>query len=605
MSIRKTVITALVLGILLMIYIWDQQRLHTDRAEETRRLRLTDLTEDRINEIRVYAHDEKLVIRRTDEQWMITEPVATPADEMKVRRILTGFVHSRRESSFEVDPSRFKDFGVLESGWRIEFVGRKDRGEEITTRLYLGLPTPLGENYYARIGQNIFLVTSKLHEALSPRLLDVRDRRTLDANLTQATGIWLSWGPNMITANKTAARWFLTQPVDFDADQEALASMLRVWDRAKGADYQDKVNAGLETYGLDKPYWAGTVQVMDAATTRHLTLMIGDAVTTGSEPERYWAKRVDDETVFSIPVRLVNQLMPENDTLMSKNVVTIPLQKIQRAEFNLQGSILNLVRDSTGVWRLEDEPETMLDQKVVGEKLQVLSSLQAMIYLEDGIDLKEETRLSRPILMVSIYSEDGGEPQIIAVGRKHTLEDYSYARRMDTGLTFGIYWQIPGKLFLTRDEVIDHSIFSYSEEVVHRVVIHDNQGQSVEFSRGTGGSWKYTVSTDTRVRKVSSQRMTNLILTVGGLEWSRELYPDDPDDIVIIKTKNLGSPKRTIQLYDIDGESVARLDFAGDESEEAYIRVDETRYYSLDRFRLLGVIESLKGLYGQIGPTRE
>ncbi len=606
MSIRKTLVITLILVVLMMIYVWDQQRLFEGRAEETLKMRLTDLVEGQVREIRCFVGNEKIILRKTDDQWMVVHPVTCRADGIKVQRMIRGLIRSRRESAFDVETNRYVDFGVTESGRRIEYIGRDEQGDEVTTRLFLGLPTPLGEDHYVRIGQNIFLMKSKLYNFLSPDLLGIRDRRTLDANLTQATGVWLSWGPDMIGAGKKGDRWRLFQPIEFDADQEALATMLRAWDRSRGADYQDQDDIRLEDYGLSKPHWAGTVEVWDDETTRQLTMYIGDGVTTGSKPNRYWAKRSNDPVVFSIPARLVYQLMPSTDEFMSKSVVTVPLQKIQKVEFNLRGAVVTIVRDLTGVWRLMDEPAIALDQKVVGDTLQILAMLEAMSYLGDDIELEENTGLNKPTLVVTIHSEDGGGPQIIATGKKNPLEDYVYARRMDSGVSFGIDWKIPGSLFMTRDKFLDRSIFTFSHEVVYKIVILDNDGRRVEFFRGGGGSWKFKASTNTSIGRVSASRMTDLILVIAGLEWTEELYTDDSKDIVIIRSKGLETPKRSIQMFDEDGVSVARLDLApGSSDNRAFIRVDENHFYSVKTFRMISVMESLIRLGREIGQTIE
>ena len=173
-------------------------------------------------------------------------------------------------------------------------------------------------------------------------------------------------------------------------------------------------------------------------------------------------------------------------------------------------------------------------------------------------------------------------------------------------MAFGIDWQIPGSLFLTRDKFLDRSIFTFAHEVVHRIVILDNDGRRVEFFRGPGGSWKFKASTNAGIGRVSASRMTDLILVIAGLEWTEELYTDDSKDIVIIKSKGLETPKRSIQMFDEDGVSVARLDLApGSSDNRAFIRVDENHYYSVKTFRIISVMESLIRLGREIGQTIE
>jgi len=594
MSWKRTVIVAVIAVLAGAWYVWDQKRIEEKEAVETVASRLVTQAKEAFQSVeleRAAAGDVQLV--REDETWRLTEPVATRADETAVNSLIDAIDSSRKENTFEVADGNFEAFGLAEPEIKVQV----QAGEGQITAFELGNRTTDDSAVYARMagGKEVFTVPLNLETQLSKSFTDLRDKRVLPANLNEATTVTLQFEMTTLTAEKSDGKWRLREPIAQPADSAKMSEILRNWNNARASDFIDSDTLNLADFGLEPPALRAIAYVADEATTagRLLAMRIGDTPTTGAA--KRWAMAEGEGGIFQVPATLLTQLQPDLRDLRSKEIFSMTSAEVGKAIFNVNGQVLALERDSADVWHLADDPDAKLDQGTVGAKVSSLTNLQVKEYLELPPD-PAETGLDSPNLIATLVTRDGATSQTVITGRKAGDADYVYARRGDDPEIFGVDWTRPGDFFLTRDDVIDRSIFDFDQSLVQTLRIRDGE-RELTLKRTDSGAWNvFRGEEDDRIGQVEGSYVTPLLYAVTGLDWDLQFDAGDSE----VQQYDLITPSRELTMLDEEDVELGRL--GQGESSDIYVHLVRggNAFFAVGMDDYASVSDSLQSLLDQI-----
>ena len=229
--------------------------------------------------------------------WQIEEPVALKADAEVVDDVLFG-VDSLKAVEFVAEqPTSLKRYGLEDPSMRVSFF----TPDEQPAVLLLGHMQ--GDKVYAKAGnaERVVLVKSQLLELAGLGVAGLRHKQVLDFESEDAFKLTLRHGIAQLTCQKQGVNWRLVSPVQEDAKNGAVNSIIyRLADLT--ADRYLASAPGLNVTLLNKPEVQATVTLKNL---KEYTLQIGGAA---ENDQRYARLRAAPDTVFLLDPSIPDEL---------------------------------------------------------------------------------------------------------------------------------------------------------------------------------------------------------------------------------------------------------------------------------------------------------
>ena len=582
MNIKKTLIIAVLFVAIVGYYAWDQKRLHTKEAGEKLAGRLVKPDMGDLTGIELENDGKKVVLDRKDGQWMLEEPIKARTDKTTIDGLLRTLDTTTREDSFKPEGDLMKDYGIGDTSPKAVVTATSGSYTETIT---LGNKTSDGGKIYARTGagQDLFTVPAALEGQFTKTAQDLRDKRLLPATITEATSVTLNFSGQTIAAVKREGQWQITEPVAYKGDNNAFADLLKEWNSAKASDFVDTGSLALSAYGLDTPFWTGTIYLGQAKGKEAgpMTLKIGNMPTTDSVTR--YAMAEGDPTIFQVQDRLMDKLRPTVDSLRDKSLFTLASKDVGRIVFAGRKSSIALKRDSAGLWQFDDGSGDRVDQGAVNRKLNDLLALKATrIFTPAPPDTV--TGLNEPFVDVTVFSTDGKTSEGLKTASSSPDKDFVYGYDTATGDVVGVDFRAPGQFMISRDDLLDHSRFEIDESLVKKIEVID-AGSTTTLTQADTGSWTQTKAGQTGTTEIDAGRVMNMLYSLTSLTWDRRLDPSLPSDQAQITSQGLENPVKSYILIDGDGAELARLGLGGQSTHDVYVTTGSGQYYTIDKGR--------------------
>ena len=591
MSLKKTLIIAVIFIALLTWYAWDQRRIDEQEAREATQSRLATPAKEALDGITLDGVRGKIVLERQGEKdWRIVEPIVARTEQTKVDALLREIDNARREDAFEPGENGMAEFGLETPSVKAEI---RASGQNYIQNVELGSDTPSKKDVYARVADapEVFTVSTGLRTQLTQSVNDLRDKRLLPANLVLGTTVTLAFDGQTFEAEKRDGKWALNQPVVQAADGDKIGDLLREWNLAKASDFIDSATLDLDALGLNPPAWTGRVYLKEDETTKTLTMWVGSPA---DKPDKYYAKAVDEPGAFLIGADVFEKLKPALGDLRSKELFTLTSWDVGHAVFNVLDYKIELVRDENNQWVFADDPMAPLDQGAIGGKLSELLKLKATRFIDEPVP-DETNGLDRPNLRITISNRDGSIAEGLETGKADSENQFIYARLLGSEELLGVDWKEPGKFFLTRDELLDKALFRFDVDAVSRVELSEAD-RKIVFTRTGDDVWTARAGDEGTTRTLQGMEMIGLLYSATALEWKRRLEPNREGDIQLIKSQNLEDPERELAFFDASGVELGRLGQGGEQGGNVYVRIGADQYFAIANIGM----GALKNAIGQV-----
>ena len=335
---------------------------------------------------------ERTVLRKTDGEWRLTQPIETGADAIEVSGITSGVASLEIERVVADSAADLAAFGLDEPRITLAF---KAEGDTEFTRLMLGDETAIGGDMYATTTNDprVFLVAAYLDGSFDRTTFDLRDKTILHFVRDDVDRLELTTAAHTVAMAENDDSWRLEHPWQAQADSGTVDTLVTRLATGRmqaliASDAED-----LEPYGLAEPRVTAVVGSGSASAT----LQVGDATDAGTVYARDAARTL----IFTIEQSLLDELTRAPDAYRRKDLFEFRSFSATRIEIDQPESRLVLEKsdDDTPVWhRLEPTPGDV-DQAEVSAALSKLSGLRSESFsaadAEAGVDAPVATVTAR------------------------------------------------------------------------------------------------------------------------------------------------------------------------------------------------------------------
>lgn len=259
--------------------------------------RVIDFQRTATHRFTIRQEDSEIVCQKdVDGEWEITAPVALKADEEAVDDLLFGVDALRVVAFVDDQPKNLQSYGLDSPSIEVSFMVPN------TEPAVLLVGKMKGDNIYvkAQNAEPVFLVKKVLLDLVGMGVAGLRNKQILDFDSDAAAKIVLKHGDVNLTCQKQGTNWRLTHPVQEQARNGAIRSIIQQVNRLTVAAFL-AVSPSITTAGFDTPEIRLVVTLKDR--TEHL-LEIGKLA---DDRHHYGRLQNAPDTVF-----LLNKETAEN-----------------------------------------------------------------------------------------------------------------------------------------------------------------------------------------------------------------------------------------------------------------------------------------------------
>jgi len=459
----------------------------TEEAK-TKRKRIFDFDSKDVSSLRIELTNQVFVLEKSDDQWLIKQPVRVRANSSTVNSILDELEFAERSRTIteqELKGASLAQFGLTKPRVRAELQTKKG-----PIGLLVGDDTPTKDALYVQVtGQQSVLVAPRsVYERLNRTLDDLRDRVVMEFSSAAATRFEIRSADRVVelakstTSTNAEPRWALTRPLAARADQRKVSDLLSDLTGLRVLDFVSEDPKDLHTYQLDEPEREVTVWTGESGRT----LLLGRALT--NNPNKVYAKLKSADSIFTVPASSAQKFAVQANDLRDARVLTFAEDDVDGIDLIHGSDKISLVRtDST--WQITAPTAIAAENEVVRQLLGHLEQLSAKQFTADVATDLDKYGLAAPTATVSL--QDGGTNVLaqLLVGAEDASNAVRFVKGADEPFVYGVDTNIDGWLPATYLALRTRRLTDWGPDQIGKVTVENRSGKVV-VERDADKTWR-------------------------------------------------------------------------------------------------------------------
>jgi uncharacterized protein DUF4340 len=401
------VLAVVLLGLGSYIYVFQSKG--SPGAEEARP-RAVEIPKDKIEQFVIKsASGEVSTVTKTGGTWQITAPLAAPADEAVMTRIVTLISGIEITRVVDENPADLAQYGLAPPQVEVTI---KTSGGAGTERLLIGTKAAIGSAVYAQLSSSprVILIDADVEEAANKAPSDLRDKAVFRIDRDKIDSLEIDVAGAAVQLVKQGLEWELMKPLRTHGDLGVVSELLTKLTSLRMASIIDSPAAGSATYRLDKPVVAVTV----AAGSLRETLQIGGR----ADESNSYARNLSRPIVFTIPTSVVDALKNEPWHYRRKDVFEFQTIDATRLEVVRDGRTTVYEKataaGSDGKWRELSPNARDIAPAKMDTALSKLSYLRAATFVQSPAGI---TKSGSGVISVFVKYDEGKKSESVQLAK--------------------------------------------------------------------------------------------------------------------------------------------------------------------------------------------
>jgi hypothetical protein len=377
MSNWMLLIGALLLGVFIFIFERGSENSH----QQMRRSKTVfAVYPESIERILLERDGVQIECTKTAGIWRLTKPADAPLDSGLVEKMIVGLVRVERGELITEKTLRERnltpaDYGFTTPRARITF--KNNRG---TFTWLIGRDAPVGKSLYVMPegGGDIIAAPQTLLNLVPQDPSWIRDRTLFSGEPSAVRGLDLRRTSGFLQLRQPENNgWVLQQPHTGRADKQAVHTLIGKMFSGRIVDFVTDEKSDLTAYGLEKPAFALTIFMQDERTQ---TLLIGKPLP--EKPDVLYAKRVESDSVFTMPAAWAKDLEIDDDLLRSRSVLGLQAERVTAIQLARNEQQLDIVR-TNNQWQIVRPVRWDADPEQIALLLKTLTEATVETFVDE------------------------------------------------------------------------------------------------------------------------------------------------------------------------------------------------------------------------------
>ncbi|HKJ68416.1 MAG TPA: DUF4340 domain-containing protein [bacterium] len=368
--------TTLILLLLLIAvggfyWFWGIKGQETRERQQELANRILPMEQENINRVAlVQAGDTTVVYEQSDDEWTITHPVQTSADQTRIETNLNAFLEAEQKRIIATELTDLQPYGLDRPQAEVA-ITYNDTGK---VTLLIGNQNPTGSSVYAKRddGPSIYTTNTNIVSQGKKQLFDLRDRSIAKFDRNAITKIVISReNGETLEFNKMDGDWRLAEP-QVKAQNSQVSSLLSGLATRQVQEYFEETPVNLDDYGLDNPRILVSLFTND--TTRTAAVQIGNAVDDSNSPD-YYARDLSRPMIFSVGNNVVTNIRKSPFEFQDKGLFAINSGQVTDMKVSWNDTTYQVSKIDTA-WKMMQPVEAQADADKAQRMARSLSNVQ-------------------------------------------------------------------------------------------------------------------------------------------------------------------------------------------------------------------------------------
>ncbi|UCF64230.1 MAG: DUF4340 domain-containing protein [bacterium] len=451
MKLRNTLFLFILfaaLGIYVYLVEFKQYEKKQEAAEESKKL--FSMVKDSVESFTFHNFYGNFTLKRIQDQWKITEPLYTEADESTVNSMVGTLVGAQIETEFEVNPTELVNFGLGQNAVEVRLTDKNGTMDSIR----LGDKTPVGTFVFAnKVDTTIFTINQGIKTAFEKKLFDIRYKNLMQFNRNDVRKIVLLNQHGKMEFEKSGSNDWTFLNIDRLADNTKINSLLSKLNSNQAKEFVDESGEELGKYGLKKSAFAVELFLGPEQGQKRLLL-------SGKLDGKYYAKDESRKPIFIVDSTVFEDVNQTSQDFRGKDIVSFTRNDISRVSISYGDTSFTCVKDSGDNWFLDDSSLTSIQKQKMNTFFSNLDYSNATEFVKDGAYNPANYGLDKPSVEVTLY-DAGGKVLRLILGNKKDINIYAATDQYESVYLIPIRKLREFKLKL--DDILEKPVTSVEE----------------------------------------------------------------------------------------------------------------------------------------------
>ncbi|MFA7256083.1 MAG: DUF4340 domain-containing protein [Kiritimatiellales bacterium] len=541
-------IGAVLLGGFILIF---ERGSETSYQQEQRTRTVFAVYPDSIERILLERDGIQIECTKTAGGWRLTKPADAPLDSGLVEKMIAGLARVERGELITAKTLQERNLTPADYGFDTPRASITFKNNHGTFTWLIGRNAPVGKTLYVMSagGDDIISAPQTLLNLVPQDPSWIRDRTIFSGEPAAVRGLDLRRPEGFLQLRQPENNgWLIQQPHAGRADKPSVHMLIEKILSGRIADFITDEKADLTAYGLEKPAYELTVFMQDERTQ---TLLVGSPLP--EKPELLYAKRIENDSVFTVPAEWVKEFSVDEDLLRSRHVLGLQPDRITAIQLTRNEQQIELIR-TNNQWQVIRPVRWDADPSQTGELLKALTGADVAEFIDEPSVAQKEQMKTAPWTAV-----------LTADGKTNTLHISEAAN----GMRMVQYNEEPA--FYTTDSQIVRKTFADPLFYRSRIVLEVNPSLIQKITVQSSGTEQSVQKTDVGIfasaqpdRQVSAKALADIMWALNDLCADR--YVDfNP---VSLKPYGLDLPQTSLTVTLSDTNVIGRIVLLGNKAED-------------------------------------
>src|SRR5437868_13022607 len=409
----KTTLVLFVIAAGVFAYLFVVERNRPGTEEATRQAQnVVNCSRDKVNGLVIQNGDDKIDIRRRNDEWRLEIPIKDQGDGSVVNNLLLDLESWQKDAAIsanemEADKSKLADYGLANPKLRLKLLGPGAPPE-----VFFGKDAALEGKMYVRFenSKETFLASQSVKKAVEKKPEDFRDRKLTDLIMAQVVRVVLKTSAGEMELQKKGDHWEIAKPLHSRADDQKVNDLIAQVTTARIQQFVADDRGDLHPYGLAEPRGSLTLFAQDDKQGQ--TLQIGSV--PEKEKDQIYVRFSSRGFVYTLPKKIEEILNNKPNDLRDRHLVRIDTKILDRLTIDAPGKGKTVLARKDENWTIPTRNNAPANSSEVHRLIDTLQNEQVTRFVEDVASSLPKYGLDKPQLTVtfsSFASENTAETQ--------------------------------------------------------------------------------------------------------------------------------------------------------------------------------------------------
>jgi len=451
MKLRNTLFLFILFAALgIYVYLVEFKQHEKKQEAEQESKKLFSMVKDSIEAFSFHNVNGRFTVKRIQDQWKITEPVYTEADESFVNSMLTTLVGAQKETKFEVLPAELINFGLGQNAIEVYLSDKNGMMDSIR----FGDKAPVGSFVFAnKTDTTVFTINQGIKTSFEKKLFDIRYKNLLQFNRNDVRKITLNNQYGKMEFEKSGSDDWKFLNIDRLADNTKINSLLSKLNSNQAKEFVDESGEEMGKFGLKKAVY--TVELTLGPEQGQKRLLLSKEMNG-----KYYAKDESRKPIFAVDSTMVKDVNQAVKDFRSKDVVSFTRNDITKVFFSYSDTAFTCIKDTSNNWFLDDSTRQLVQTQKMNTFFSNLDYTNATEFVKDGPYNPAAYGLDKPAVDVILFDENGKVLRVL-LGAKKDINVYAATDEYESVYLIPVRKLREFKLKL--DEILEKPVTSAEE----------------------------------------------------------------------------------------------------------------------------------------------